>query len=39
MPDSEVSTFSQALCDKAKSQGWVVMSMKNDWKRVFVFGQ
>jgi hypothetical protein len=23
--------------DKAKKNGWVVISMKNDWKRIFDF--
>ncbi len=37
LPDSKVGTFSQALYDEAKSKGWVVISMKNDWKQVFAF--
>jgi hypothetical protein len=28
---------SQALYDEAKKDGWVVISMKNDWKRIFGF--
>jgi hypothetical protein len=35
LPDTRVGTFSQALYDDAKKNGWVVISMKNDWKRVF----
>jgi hypothetical protein len=35
LPDSRVGTFTQALYDEAKKRGWVVISMKNDWKRVF----
>ena len=27
----------QALYDEAKKQGWTVISMKNDWKRIFSF--
>ena len=27
----------QALYDEAKKQGWIVISMKNDWKRIFAF--
>jgi phosphoglycolate phosphatase-like HAD superfamily hydrolase len=38
LPDTKVGTFTQALHDEAKSGGWVVISMKNDWKRVFSFG-
>ena len=37
LPDSRVGTFPQALYDEAKKQGWIVVSMKNDWKRVFSF--
>jgi phosphoglycolate phosphatase-like HAD superfamily hydrolase len=37
LPDTKVGTFTQALYDEATKQGWVVISMKNDWKRVFAF--
>jgi phosphoserine phosphatase len=37
LPDTKVGTFTQALYDEAKKKGWVVISMKNDWKRVFAF--
>jgi phosphoglycolate phosphatase-like HAD superfamily hydrolase len=37
LPESTVGTFSQALYDEAKKQAWVVISMKNDWKRIFAF--
>lgn len=37
LPDSKVGTFPQALYDEAKRNGWVVISMKNDWRRVFSF--
>jgi phosphoserine phosphatase len=37
LPDTKVGTFTQALYDEAAKQGWVVISMKNDWKRVFAF--
>jgi hypothetical protein len=33
----KVGTFTQALLDKAKSRAWTVISMKNDWKRIFAF--
>jgi len=39
LPDTKVGTFSQALMDEAKKSGWIVISMKNDWKRVFAFEQ
>jgi phosphoserine phosphatase len=38
LPDSKIGTFSQALADEAKAKGWVVISMKNDWKIVFAEG-
>jgi hypothetical protein len=37
LPDTKVGTFSQALYDEAKAKGWSVISMKNDWKRIFAF--
>ena len=37
LPDSKVGTFPQALDDQAARQGWVVVSMKDDWKRIFSF--
>jgi len=39
LPDTKVGTFTQALYDQAKKDGWVVVSMKNDWKRIFAFEQ
>jgi phosphoglycolate phosphatase-like HAD superfamily hydrolase len=39
LPDSKVGTFTPALYDEAKKDGWTVISMKNDWKRVFTFEQ
>jgi phosphoglycolate phosphatase-like HAD superfamily hydrolase len=39
LPDTKVGTFPQALLDEAKKRGWVVISMKNDWKRIFAFEQ
>ncbi len=37
LPDSKVGTFTQALYDEAKKSGWIVISMKSDWKRIFAF--
>lgn len=37
LPDSKIGTFSQALYDQATKDGWIVVSMKNDWKRIFAF--
>jgi len=36
-PASRVGTFTQALHEAAKAKGWTVISIKNDWKRVFAF--
>jgi len=35
LPDTSVGTFSQAMYDMAIKQGWIVVSMKNDWKTIF----
>ena len=37
LPDTKVGAFTQALYDEAKKHGWIVISMKNDWKRIFAF--
>ena len=37
LPDTKVGTFTQALYDEAKKNGWIVISMKNDWKVIFAF--
>jgi phosphoglycolate phosphatase-like HAD superfamily hydrolase len=37
LPDSKVGTFTQELYDEAQKDGWTVISMKNDWKRIFAF--
>ncbi|MHB9037568.1 MAG: HAD family hydrolase [Armatimonadota bacterium] len=37
LPNTEVGTFTQALMDEAKTNNWTVISMKNDWKRIFPF--
>ena len=35
LPDTKVGTFTPALYDEAKKNGWTVISMTNDWRRVF----
>jgi phosphoglycolate phosphatase-like HAD superfamily hydrolase len=37
LPDTKVGTFPQSLMDEAKTRSWTVISMKNDWKRIFSF--
>jgi phosphoglycolate phosphatase-like HAD superfamily hydrolase len=39
LPDTRFGSFPQVLYDQARKQGWTVISMKNDWKRVFSFEQ
>jgi haloacid dehalogenase-like hydrolase len=34
---SKIGTFSESLMTEATKRGWIVTSMKNDWKRVFPF--
>jgi len=36
-PKSEVGTFPDTLLDEAKKKGWIVVSVKNDWRRIFAF--
>jgi len=35
--NTKVGTFSDALMSEARKDGWTVVSMKNDWKRIFAF--
>jgi hypothetical protein len=37
LPATKIGTFPQALYDEAKARGWNIISMKNDWKRIFSF--
>lgn len=39
LPDTKVGTFTQELYDEAVNDGWLVISMKKDWKRIFAFGE
>jgi phosphoglycolate phosphatase-like HAD superfamily hydrolase len=39
LPDTREGIFTQALYDQAQQSGWTVISMKNDWKRIFAFEQ
>lgn len=36
-PDSKIGTFSDDLMAEAEKNGWVVISMKRDWDRIFAF--
>lgn len=35
--DTKVGTLTQALYNEARKNGWTVISMKNDWKKMFAF--
>lgn len=37
LPDTKVGTFNKGLYDEAKKKGWVIISMKNDWKKIFAW--
>jgi phosphoglycolate phosphatase-like HAD superfamily hydrolase len=39
LPDTRVGTFTEALYDEAKKEGWQIISMKSDWKRIFPFDE
>jgi hypothetical protein len=39
LPDTKIGTFPQARFDEAKRKGWTVISMQNDWKRIFAFDE
>jgi len=37
LPATKVGAFTQQLYDEARKKGWTVISMKNDWKKIFAF--
>jgi phosphoglycolate phosphatase-like HAD superfamily hydrolase len=37
LPNSKIGTFSPALLAEARKNNWNVISMKNDWKKIFSF--
>jgi phosphoserine phosphatase len=37
LPDTKFGTFPESLMKEANAKGWVVISMKDDWKRIFAF--
>lgn len=39
LPATKVGAFTQQLYDEARKQGWTVVSMKNDWKKIFSWEQ
>lgn len=39
LSDTKVGAFPDTLMAEAKKRGWAVISMKNDWKRIFDFSE
>lgn len=39
LPAAHVGSFPQSLMDEAKAKGWIVISMKKDWRRIFSFDE
>ena len=37
LPDTRVGRSTQELHDQARRQGWIVISIRNDWRRLFSF--
>ena len=37
LPDTKIGTLSQAMYDMAEKQAWAIISMENDWKKIFAF--
>ena len=37
LPATKVGAFTQSLYDQAIKNGWTVISIKNDWKKIFAF--
>jgi phosphoserine phosphatase len=37
LPDTKVGRFTQTLYDQSQKDGWIIVSIKNDWKRIFSF--
>ena len=37
LPNTRIGSFPQTLYDEAGKKGWTVISMKNDWKKIFAF--
>jgi len=37
LPKTTVWIFTKAPYDETKKDNWIIISMKNDWKRIFWF--
>ena len=36
-PETKIGTFDQSLEDQANARSWTIISMKDDWRRIFPF--
>jgi hypothetical protein len=39
LPNTHIGTFTEALMDEANERGWFVISMKDDWGRIFSWSE
>jgi hypothetical protein len=39
LPDAKFGTFPESLREEADKKGWIVISMKKDWARIFSFDE
>jgi phosphoserine phosphatase len=39
LPNTHIGTFTDALMDEANERGWFVISMKDDWGRIFSWSE
>jgi len=39
LPDTKFGTFSESTMEEANKNGWIVISMKDDWARIFAFDE
>jgi hypothetical protein len=39
LPGTKFGAFTPSLMEEANKKGWVVVSVKDDWKRIFAFEQ
>jgi hypothetical protein len=37
LPDTKIGTLIQEMYNMAEKQAWTIISMKNDWKKIFAF--
>ena len=37
LPDTKIGAITPTLYAEAKEKNWIIISMKNDWKKIFSF--